>query len=154
MTSWSKRRYVNPRSLWNSWYWTQAEIDTCQRLWISKPHFIFSDHHIVIFIHWSLFSLFLSLTLTLVRRAASPSRKVSFTQKPVVYPPTFGYSAPPLSSFLFPRFYSSSRYPHHPPNPVHHPSTIISSPDSSSLLKAFHPSNNPPLSSNTLLFLV
>jgi hypothetical protein len=76
---------------------------------------------------------------------------VSFTQKPVVYPPTFGYSAPPLSSFLFPRFYSSSRYPHHPPNPVHHPSTIISSPDSLSLLKAFHPSNNP-LSTNARIF--
>src|SRR5271154_691116 len=49
----------------------------------------------------SLSCLFNTFTLTLVRRAASPSRKVSFTQKPVVYPPTFGYSAPP---FVVPSF--------------------------------------------------
>src|SRR5277367_1137239 len=98
----------------------------CKRLRISHLFFIVSVRRSC---QLSLFFSLSTFTLTLVRRAASPSRKVSSTQKPVVYPPTLGYSAPPLSSFLFPAF-----IPHQDiriiilGTPVHHPSISISFP--------------------------
>src|SRR5271155_3448123 len=93
-------------------------VGNCKRLRISQLFFIVSVHRSS---QPSLSCLFTTFTLTLVRRAASPSRKVPFTQKPVVYPPTFGYSAPPfrrpIPNFHFVTFYRQS-----------HTTTTISSP--------------------------
>ena len=69
----------NPHNIKISYF---SDIVRDYRL-VSYTLLVFSDHH-------SISSFFLSLysfTLTLVRRAASPSRNVSFTQKPAVYPP-------------------------------------------------------------------
>src|SRR5277367_469450 len=125
----------------------------CKRLWISQLFFIVSIRRSC---QPSLFFSLSTFTLTLVRRAASPSRKVSFTQKPAVYPPKARIFCTSLIIILFSRLFSPHQdiriiilptlYTTHPP--------LFRLQNSSSLLKAFHPSNSLLFNSDSLLFVV